>query len=60
MGEEQNTCYGITEKGRPCGEPLKEASYCWRHRRQECKDVEMSGVEESPYRQSKDVEMGGM
>ena len=60
MGEELNTCYGITEKGRRCGQPLKEASYCGDHRWQECQDVEMFDVDENSCWQSKDVKMGGM
>ena len=60
MGEEQNTCYGITENGKSCGRPLKGASYCWDQERQECKDVEMLDVEGTSRPRSEDVEMGGM
>ena len=60
VGEEQNTCYGITGNGKSCGRKLKGASYCWRHRYQECEDVEMLDAEEDSGRQSEDLEMGGM
>lgn len=59
-GEEQSTCHGITDKGKSCCQPLRGASYCRDHERQEVQDVEMFDVGEFPRRQSADVEMGGM
>lgn len=60
MGEEWRSCFGITDNGKSCRQPLKGASYCRDHGYQECKDVEMSDVDGGSCRQSTDVEMGGM